>query len=80
MPTISVLAQTKFWREWPLSADPGSYALTGLAASVLSGRMVTASPGAYSLIGADAGLFRGFFLSVDSGTYALTGATADLLA
>lgn len=63
-----------------LSADPGSYSLTGFAASLLSDRLLTAAPGAYTLTGANAGALAGRLLSGNPGSYALTGFDASLLA
>jgi hypothetical protein len=59
-----------------LTADPGSFALTGVAASPLAGRMVDAQPGSFALTGIAATLVRGFNLSVDPGAFALTGVDA----
>jgi hypothetical protein len=66
-----------------LSADPGSYSLTGAAATLLETFILSADPGSYSLTGVDASLiFTGntaLVLSADPGSYSLSGADATLL-
>jgi hypothetical protein len=66
--------------DFPLNAEPGSYAVTGVTATPLASRLVDAAAGAYALTGLDAGVFRGFPLNAESGAYALTGAGAGILA
>lgn len=61
-----------------MSADPGIYALTGVAAT--AGIATPADPGSYALTGFAAEMLRGFLLVADPGTYVLTGADASLLA
>jgi hypothetical protein len=61
-----------------LSADPGSYALTGSNADLLRGRFISADAGSYALTGSNADLLRGRFISADAGSYALTGSAATL--
>jgi len=63
-----------------MTADPGSYALSGASASAFADRMISASPGAYALTGADAGLSKGLQLLADPGSYSLAGADVGFLA
>jgi hypothetical protein len=61
-----------------LSADPGSYAIAGMAAELLVGRFLSADPGTYGITGVDATLIHGLILIADPGSYVITGAAADL--
>lgn len=61
-----------------LAADPGSYALTGTAATLKVGRAVAAAAGSYSLSGTAATLRRNLPLIAGAGSYSLTGAAATL--
>jgi hypothetical protein len=63
---------------YTLTADAGSFSLTGAAANLYLGHVLAADPGAFALTGADASLFKGFTLAADGGTFALTGADATL--
>ena len=63
-----------------LNADPGTYTLTGSAATLAPARRLTADPGTYTATGSAAALSRTRALTVAPGTYALTGASAALLA
>jgi hypothetical protein len=66
-----------------ISADPGSYSLTGAAATLLETFILSADPGSYSLTGVDASLIltgnTALVLSADPGSYSLSGADATLL-
>ena len=61
-----------------LTADAGSYALTGTAATLSKGFKVTADAGAFALTGTAATLRRTHILSAAAGSYALTGTAAGL--
>ena len=63
-----------------LNADPGTYTLTGSAATLAPARRLTADPGTYTATGSAAALSRTRALMAEPGTYALTGASAALLA
>lgn len=65
---------------YTLDAQPGSYAITGAAATPVAGRVLNASPGSYSVAGAATTLARGFMLDASPGSYAITGAAATPLA
>lgn len=69
---------------YTLSAEAGSYALTGAAAGLLVARTVAAGQGDYTLAGADATLTYGsvtaYSLTAETGGYTLTGANAGLIA
>ncbi len=65
-----------------ISADPGSYSLTGAAATLLETFILSADPGSYILTGVDATLVfasnTALVLSADPGSYSLSGAAATL--
>lgn len=61
-----------------LTADPGSYTITGTAASLLFGRKLVADAGSYSVTGTAAALLRAGLLSADAGVYAISGSDATL--
>lgn len=62
-----------------LSADPGSYAITGSAATFRRATKVAAEYGIYAITGAATTLEAGLKLVIDAGSYAITGAAATLL-
>ena len=62
-----------------ITADSGTYFLTGTAANTLKGSLISTASGSYTLSGTAATLNKGFTLIADAGAYALTGATAALL-
>ena len=62
-----------------LTADSGSYAYSGSAASLLVGRLLQSSTGTYNYTGANASLLVGRLLQADSGAYLYTGAAVSLL-
>ena len=59
-----------------LSADPGSYAVTGVAASTVRGYVLDAQPGAYTVTGTAATTVRAFPLDAQPGAYTITGTAA----
>jgi hypothetical protein len=61
-----------------LTADPGSYAITGAATTLPVNRPLTASPGAYNLTGVDTSLPIGRVLTANPGAYIVTGDLVDL--
>jgi hypothetical protein len=61
-----------------LTADPGSYAITGSPADLLYGRFVSADAGSYAITGVSADLLYSRFVSADAGAYALAGFGATL--
>ena len=63
-----------------LTADSGTYTLTGTAAALTAQRKLSASSGSYSLTGTGVDLNRGYDLGADSGAYTLTGSAATLTA
>ena len=63
-----------------LTAESGSYGVTGAAASLEAGRKVTADDGSYAATGVAAILNAGRRVVADSGLYDVTGALATLLA
>lgn len=64
---------------YTLTAESGTFALTGAAAGLIYARRIQADSGSYALTGAAAGLVYGRRLVADAGTYALTGAAAGLI-
>lgn len=63
-----------------LSADPGSYALTGQAATPLAARLLSLDAGSYAITGNAANLLRGAAIVASAGSYAIVGSAADVLA
>lgn len=63
---------------YSLTADVGTYTLTGQNADLYYNRAVSADAGAYSLTGQAASLLRDSLLSLDAGSYAITGQDASL--
>lgn len=64
---------------YTLTAESGTFALTGAAAGLIYARRIQADSGSFALTGAAANLVRGRRLVADAGTYALTGAAAGLV-
>jgi len=62
-----------------LAGNPGSFALTGQAASLLSARKLAAGAGSFALTGQDATMFRGKRVGAEAGSFALSGQAASLL-
>jgi len=63
---------------YTLTANGGSYALTGSSAVVSRNRKLTSSGGSYSLTGASAVVSRNRKLTATGGAYTLTGGSANL--
>lgn len=61
-----------------LTADGGSYTLSGTDAGLLRGYYLAADGGSYTLTGTAAALARNLLLSADGGSYTLTGGAATL--
>lgn len=66
--------------QFTLSAEPGVYSVTGLAAGAVADRVVVASPSSYILTGLAAGLIGDRVLAGDPGVYVVTGIAADVVA
>lgn len=62
-----------------LTADQGTYTLTGQSVNLTIARRVTAAQGTYTLTGQDVTLRQGKTLTAAQGTYTLTGQSASLL-
>lgn len=75
---ISALAPASSGTAYTLTADAGSFALTGQDAEFLIGRILTADAGSFSLTGQDANLNIGRVLTADAGEFLLTGQDATL--
>jgi hypothetical protein len=70
--------------KYTLTAETGTYTVTGIAASLQATRKLNAGVGAYSLTGYDATLVYtprsgAFVLTANAGSYAVTGVSASLL-
>ncbi len=65
--------------DYTLTADAGSFTLTGQAASLLASRNLTAAAGSFSLAGQAAGLLANRLLTAGQGSYTLSGQDASLL-
>ena len=62
-----------------LTADAGSYSITGTAAGLEYGRSLTADAGSYSVSGTDATFQLGLSLTADAGSYSISGTAATFL-
>jgi hypothetical protein len=67
-------------QSYALTAEQGSFSLTGQDADLLANRLLTAAEGSYSLSGQDAGLLAGRLLTAAEGSYTLSGQAVSLLA
>lgn len=65
---------------YTLTADSGSYAVTGSSVSLLATRLLAALTSSYTTTGTGAGLYVGRSISAGSGSYTLTGDDVSLLA
>lgn len=65
---------------YSLDCQPGSFALTGTAATPLATRLGNAAPGSYALTGTAASPVVGRMVNAVPGSYAITGAATDVLA
>ena len=63
---------------YTLTAEAGSFALTGQDAGLLVGYALDAGAGAFTLTGQDAGLSHDYILSAEAGAFIFTGIDADL--
>lgn len=64
---------------YTLTADVGSYGITGNSTNLLFNRRLTAESGSYAVTGNAANLLRNRTLTADSGSYSVNGNAADLL-
>jgi hypothetical protein len=64
---------------YTLTADAGTFTLSGTDADVLLNRLLDADAGTFSLSGQDVNLLFNHLLTTDSGSFALTGQNVDLL-
>lgn len=64
---------------YTVTADGGSYALSGIAVDLLKNSKIQAAGGAYSLSGTAATLLKNSKLQADAGLYALIGSNVDLI-
>lgn len=77
-------ASRKLWaaalvNSYTLTADQGSYAISGPATTLKIARKATASPGSYSINGAQANLVVARRMTAVKGSYAITGVSANLI-
>lgn len=64
---------------YTVTADTGSYTLTGQAAIIRKTRIVVAAVGSYAVTGQSANLLRGKRIVANNGTYSVTGQSANIL-
>ena len=76
-------ALTAAWKEtstgYTLTADAGSFTVTGTAANLVRGLKVAADAGSYSVTGTAANLLRGYKLAANTTAYSLTGTDVTFL-
>lgn len=65
---------------YTLDAQPGAYAVTGTAATVPAGRVVTASPASFTVTGGTASPLLGRAVLADPGSYTVTAQDAAAIA
>jgi uncharacterized membrane protein len=63
---------------YTLAVDAGSYAVSGVSATLKAARRVSATAGSYAIAGQTAGLKRGLKVLATAGSYAITGLDATL--
>lgn len=63
---------------YTLTAQAGSYSLTGQSATITRNRALTASAGSYAVTGQSATLVKGRVLTAQAGSYSLTGQSANI--
>ena len=64
---------------YTLTANLGSYTLTGTSANLEAGYKLTAASGLFTLTGTSADFVKGYTLAADAGIYAVTGTDAELI-
>jgi hypothetical protein len=64
---------------YTLTADGGSYAVTGAAANLLEGKRLALDSGSYSVIGNAANFNKGRRIILDPGTFVISGQAANFL-
>jgi hypothetical protein len=64
---------------YTITAESGSFSLTGIAANLTASRRLTADTASFSLAGQDAGLIASRRLTADAASFTLTGNDASLL-
>ncbi|MCC7304765.1 MAG: hypothetical protein IT558_00740 [Alphaproteobacteria bacterium] len=79
-PTIrsTALFATEANTVYTLSANSGSYTLTGTAATLKKASALSAAAGAYALTGTAANLLKAYPLAAGAGSYAVSGTAGDL--
>lgn len=75
IPSITIQEVTNY----TLTADGGTFAMTGTAANTLYGRNLAAASGSFAYTGTAAGFLRGLRVIADSGSFGLTGTDVSLL-
>lgn len=64
---------------YTLTANSGSYTLSGQDATILKSKVLNADQGTYTLTGQSASLFRSKVINAAQGSYALTGQSSTIL-
>jgi hypothetical protein len=59
-----------------INAQPGTFTLTGIAATLAAGKLFDAQPGTFNLTGIAATLAKGYSFEASPGSFALTGTAA----
>jgi hypothetical protein len=74
----NAIAAVRVPTAYSLTAEAGSYTLTGQTAGTRADRKIVAEAGTYSLTGQTAALFKGKLLVAEAGSYVLSGQDAAL--
>jgi len=78
-PQRQLFPRQKASLDFAISAESGSYTVTGATANLLYARLFAAATAAYALTGAIALTLKGYLLVTAGGAYDQTGAAASLL-
>lgn len=78
-PQGPVATLTKLTNNYTLTANAGSFALSGQAATLKAGRVLISAAGSFALTGQAATLYRAITLTAGAGSFTLSGQAASLV-
>lgn len=80
-------AKTAMWAEWAfgtavtgytITANNGTYAVTGQSSTITKTRLITANNGTYAVTGQSSTITKSRLITANNGTYGLTGQTVTI--
>lgn len=77
--TVTITHAAASGPTYTLTADAGSYTVTGQAATLAASRQLALDVGSYTVTGNSAGLLASRLLNLDTGNYTLTGNDAGII-